>query len=118
MVLLLAIFSSLTWALKFDIAAHQHHSNRYERCIRNFVGRDTLVVVTAISDGHEGDGQLLNMRVSIQSTLGFGVANESPFRSWTQRAMNTDGRRTLLVKSEWHLPHIQMQRLTSASRML
>ncbi|MCJ1442695.1 MAG: vesicle coat component [Stictis urceolatum] len=63
MVLLLAIFSSLTWALKFDIAAHQHHSNRYERCIRNFVGRDTLVVVTAISDGHEGDGQLLNMRI-------------------------------------------------------
>ena len=59
--LLLALpFSS---ALKFDLAAHTGHGNKYERCIRNFVSKDTLVLVTAIVGGSKGDGQQVNMHV-------------------------------------------------------
>jgi p24 family protein delta-1 len=50
-------------ALKFDIAAHTGSTNKYERCVRNFVGRETLVVVTATVDGHNDDGQSVSMRV-------------------------------------------------------
>jgi hypothetical protein len=51
-------------ALKFDIAAHNgHESAKYERCIRNFVAKDQLVVVTANVDGNRGDGQQLNLHV-------------------------------------------------------
>ena len=60
-ILLLALLP-LSWALKFDISAHLGH-NKNERCIRNFVQRDTLVVVTAISDGSKGDGQVVDMHV-------------------------------------------------------
>ena len=59
---LLIALLPLSWALKFDIAAHMGH-NKYERCIRNFVQRDTLVVVTTTSDGTKGDGQVLDMHV-------------------------------------------------------
>ena len=64
-------FLFLTWmlfalpfssALKFDLSAHTGH-NRYERCIRNFVAKDTLVLVTAIVGGNKGDGQQVNMHV-------------------------------------------------------
>ncbi len=57
----------LSWALKFDLAAHTGYSNKYERCIRNFVAKDTLVLVTAIVDGQKGDGQMVNMHVSLPS---------------------------------------------------
>lgn len=51
-------------ALKFDIQAHPGaESKSKERCIRNFVARDTLVVVTATSSGSKGDGMVLNMHV-------------------------------------------------------
>lgn len=61
--LLLAI--PLTSALKFEIHAVQaHDAARYERCIRNFVAKEQLVVVTAIVSGNRGDGQTLNMHVS------------------------------------------------------
>ena len=50
-------------ALKFDLQAHTGHSSRYERCIRNFVAKDTLVLVTAIVGGSKGDGQMVNMHV-------------------------------------------------------
>ncbi|KAL9037457.1 MAG: hypothetical protein Q9214_005697, partial [Letrouitia sp. 1 TL-2023] len=39
------------------------HSSKYERCIRNFVARDTLVIATAIVNGQKGDGQMLNMHI-------------------------------------------------------
>jgi p24 family protein delta-1 len=59
------LFISLVSALKFDIVAHPgHESKKYERCIRNFVVKDQLVVVTAIIDGAKGDGQELNIHVS------------------------------------------------------
>ena len=59
----LTLLAPLAHALKFDIAAHTGAANKYERCIRNFVGRETLVVVTATVDGRDGDGQSVNMRV-------------------------------------------------------
>jgi len=63
----------LSWALKFDLAAHTGHSNKYERCIRNFVAKDTLVLVTAIVDGQKGDGQMVNMHVSLPLKTDTGV---------------------------------------------
>ena len=58
------VFSSpFTYALKFDLVAHPGHSTKNERCIRNFVNRDTLVVVTATISGSKGDGQVVNMHV-------------------------------------------------------
>jgi hypothetical protein len=52
-------------ALKFEIHAVQpHDAARFERCVRNFVAKEQLVVVTAIVSGNRGDGQTLNMHVS------------------------------------------------------
>jgi len=57
-------------ALKFDVQAHRgHESAKYERCIRNFVANNQLVVVTAIVDGSRGDGQQLNIQVSDPTQL-------------------------------------------------
>lgn len=61
-VLLLLPFSD---ALKFDLVAQAGHSSKNERCVRNFVNRDTLVVVTAIVSGSRGDGQMVNMHVCL-----------------------------------------------------
>lgn len=60
---ILALFllvAQLASALKFDLAAT---SGGTERCIRNFVSKDQLVVVTAIVSGQKGDGQKVNMHV-------------------------------------------------------
>lgn len=62
--LLFLVILPLISALKFDIHSHAgHESAKYQRCIRNFVAKDQLVVVTAIIDGRRGDGQTLNMHV-------------------------------------------------------
>lgn len=58
----LVLLHGLAAALKFDLIAQPPHSKN-ERCIRNFVNRDTLVVVTATLDGNRGDGQIVNMHV-------------------------------------------------------
>ncbi|EEA24162.1 vesicle coat component [Talaromyces marneffei ATCC 18224] len=50
----------LSSALKFDLTAT---TTKSERCIRNFVSRGQLVVVTAIVSGTKGDGQLVNMHI-------------------------------------------------------
>jgi hypothetical protein len=64
--LLFLLSAPLVSALKFDVVAHQgHESKSKERCIRNFVAKDQLVVVTAIIDGNRGDGQIVNMHVRI-----------------------------------------------------
>ena len=63
--LLLSFLLPLISALKFDIEAHPgHESLSKERCIRNFVNNNELVVVTATSSGNRGDGMVLNMHVS------------------------------------------------------
>jgi hypothetical protein len=64
LLLLLAVGSQ---ALKFDMQAGNGHGNSW-RCIRNFVAKDQLVVVTATVDGHKGDGMQLNMHVSARIT--------------------------------------------------
>jgi len=62
--LLILVLLPLISALKFDIPAHHgHESSKYERCIRNFVAKDQLVVVTANVDGIRGDGMTLNMHI-------------------------------------------------------
>lgn len=50
-------------ALKFDLVARPQRDGKKERCIRNFVAKDTLVVVTAIVSGSKGDGQTVNIHV-------------------------------------------------------
>ncbi|KAJ9624820.1 vesicle coat component [Taxawa tesnikishii (nom. ined.)] len=62
--LLLFALLPLTLALKFDIQAHPGaESAKHERCIRNFVAKDQLVVVTVTVSGARGDGQMLNMHI-------------------------------------------------------
>jgi len=80
--LLFAFLLPLVAALKFDIQAHPgHESASKERCIRNFVAKDQLVVVTATVSGSRGDGQTLNMHVSwtpirVWTSGGPGIAQE------------------------------------------
>lgn len=58
------LFLGVANALKFDIAAHTGKENiKKERCIRNFVAKETLVVVTAIVGGSKGDGMQVNIHV-------------------------------------------------------
>ena len=66
--LLLLASVPLVSALKFEVHAFPEHiSASKERCIRNFVAKDQLVVVTAHVSGQRGDGQTLNMHVSFLS---------------------------------------------------
>ncbi|KKZ62912.1 endoplasmic reticulum vesicle protein 25 [[Emmonsia] crescens] len=62
MLLLLLCIAQLSAALKFDIPANPNNGKN-ERCIRNFVNKDQLVVVTAIVGGQKGDGQVVNMHI-------------------------------------------------------
>jgi hypothetical protein len=76
--LLLAFLLPLVSALKFDIQAHPgHESASKERCIRNFVAKDQLVVVTATVSGNRGDGMTLNMHVSSPNTKPFPPAQHT-----------------------------------------
>ncbi|KAI9758957.1 MAG: vesicle coat component [Chaenotheca gracillima] len=63
LVLLFFAILPISYALKFDLPAHMPGSKKAERCIRNFVAKDTLVVVTATVSGHKGDGQNVNMHI-------------------------------------------------------
>ena len=105
--LLIIPFSS---ALKFDLAAHTGHSNKYERCIRNFVAKDTLVVVTAIVGGSKGDGQQVNMHVSLgtrihlQMYLQRHLLTSRVARSRIPLATNTVSPGISQVRRVWHSP--------------
>lgn len=61
--LVLAVLTPLVSSLKFDVRPQPKSAKANQRCIRNFVSRDQLVVVTAIVSGSRGDGQMLNMHV-------------------------------------------------------
>ncbi|EPE30685.1 hypothetical protein GLAREA_03652 [Glarea lozoyensis ATCC 20868] len=50
-------------ALKFDIEAKSAGDKSRVRCIRNFVAKDTLVVVTSTVDGYRGDGMRVDMHI-------------------------------------------------------
>ena len=58
-------FLACAEALKFDIEAKGAGDKSRVRCIRNFVAKDTLVVVTATVDGYKGDGMKVDMHVSL-----------------------------------------------------
>ncbi len=107
-----------TEALKFDLQAFPYRNHKSERCIRNFVSKDTLVVVTATIGGIKGDGMVVNMHVSA-----IGPVNSSYHmlilrcRSKMLLGMSTGSRKTSLAKREWHSRRMRTQRLMSASRI-
>ena len=74
--LLLLFIPPFTLALKFDLAAHTGHNAKNDRCIRNFVAKDTLVLVTAIVDGRKGDGQVVNMHIKDAVGNDYGRAKD------------------------------------------
>jgi len=72
----LLFFIAVAESLKFDLDAYPRHEKKSERCIRNFVSKDTLVVVTATIGGSKGDGMMVNMHVrSLVQALSRHVAN-------------------------------------------
>ncbi|ROT37681.1 endoplasmic reticulum vesicle protein [Sodiomyces alkalinus F11] len=58
----LILLACTAHALKFELHATPRHV-RQERCIRNFLTKDTLVVVTATVGGYKGDGMTVNMHI-------------------------------------------------------
>ncbi|KAI0446196.1 emp24/gp25L/p24 family/GOLD-domain-containing protein [Xylaria telfairii] len=64
----IVLFIASVNALKFELTAQAQRDGKKERCIRNFVAKETLVVVTAIVSGAKGDGQVVNMH--IRDTVG------------------------------------------------
>ncbi|KAI0551554.1 emp24/gp25L/p24 family/GOLD-domain-containing protein [Xylaria curta] len=64
----IVLFIASVNALKFDLTATPQRDGQKERCIRNFVAKDTLVVVTSIVSGSKGDGQVVN--IHIRDTVG------------------------------------------------
>ena len=89
------------WALKFDLQAHSGSGGKYPRCIRNFVSRETLVVVTATVGGTKGDGQVVNMLVRVLPQLEESSLLTSSCRSKTPTITSTGGRRTLSERPGW-----------------
>ena len=69
----LALLLACVEALHFDLMAVKRHDSKSERCIRNFVSRDTLVMVTSTISGHKGDGMQVNIHVRILGMVGKGV---------------------------------------------
>lgn len=67
-------------ALKFDIEAFGKGDPKAIRCIRNFVAKDTLVVVTATVDGFKGDGMVLDMNVSWLGVCWHWIGADMPYR--------------------------------------
>ncbi|KAL4965219.1 WD40 repeat-like protein [Aspergillus stella-maris] len=88
--LLFFIFVQLSAALKFDIVA-----GKGERCIRNFVLKDQLVVVTAIVDGQRGDGQMVNMH--IKDSMGNDHGRPKDVIGETRQAFTSPGDTTFDV---------------------
>jgi hypothetical protein len=82
LVSLLCVVIPVIHALKFDLLANSGHGQ--ERCIRNFVNQDTLVVVTATISGQRGDGQVVNMHVC------FYLMKRERKRDWSCVQKNPD----------------------------
>ncbi|KAI9368628.1 WD40-repeat-containing domain protein [Aspergillus egyptiacus] len=88
--LLFLLFVQFSSALKFDIVA-----GKGERCIRNFVLKDQLVVVTAIVSGERGDGQMVNMH--IKDALGNDHGRPKDVVGETRQAFTSAGDTTFDV---------------------
>ena len=109
-----------SWALKFDLQAFPGHSAKHERCIRNFVAKDTLVVVTATVSGQKGDGQVVNMHVSgLIGRFGWSASSiaDALSRSRMRLGMSTEGRKMLSGKRGWPSRRRRIRPLTCASRI-
>lgn len=76
LLLCLVSYLQIAWALKFEMAAHTGHDAKYSKCIRNYAAQDTLVVVTATTDGFRGDGQTLSMTIRDDYGNEYGKAKE------------------------------------------
>jgi hypothetical protein len=114
-VLLLASAAS---ALKFDLIA-QAESSKRERCVRNFVGKDTLVVVTATVDGYKGDGMVVNLYVRCaQMHMSYKAELIWLYRFEMPLATSTVGPRTLSENQGPSLHHMPTLPLMSVSRIL
>ncbi|KIW69086.1 endoplasmic reticulum vesicle protein 25 [Phialophora macrospora] len=105
----LALLPLLASALKFELVAQPGHSTKNERCIRNFVTQDTLVVVTAIVSGSRGDGMMVNMHIKDAVGNDYGrpkdVAGEKrmAFTSLADTAFDVCFENTLTGRS--HIPN-------------
>ncbi|KAI1501993.1 endoplasmic reticulum vesicle protein 25 [Biscogniauxia marginata] len=86
----LVLFIASVNALKFDLVAQPKKDDSKTRCIRNFVSKDTLVVVTAIVGGSKGDGMVVNMH--IKDTVGneYGRAKDIAGEQRTVFTSHTD----------------------------
>jgi hypothetical protein len=102
---------ALTQALKFELYA-QPQAELTPRCIRNFVGADTLVVVTAIVSGNKGDGQRVNIDVC---PMGYSESILTD-RFVILRAMITVVQGMLPGKPEWRLLRMVKRKSMSVSR--
>lgn len=124
------LFVSLAQALKFDLQAHAGHEQKPWRCIQNFVGKDTLVVVTAIISGQRGDGMTVNMHVGCQSHTRAHIPVQEELRdlmmvltgrflrrSRTQSVTTTESQRTSLANSEPSSPRTPMPPSKCASKI-
>ncbi|MCJ1307722.1 Transmembrane emp24 domain-containing protein 10 [Agyrium rufum] len=109
--LLLTSFLTLSNALKFDIHAYSSNNHRYARCIRNFVNKDTLVVVTAIVGGSKGDGMLVNMNIKDTMENEYGKAKDiagetrMAFTSHADAAFDVCFENTLVSKTALATPY-------------
>ena len=101
---------TLTSALKFEVHA-QPQGLVTPRCIRNFVGADTLVVVTARVSGNKGDGQRVNIEVSLS------CRGDVDGRFGIQRGMSMVVLEMLLVRPEWRLLHMAILQLMFVLRI-
>lgn len=59
----LVLLVGVSQALKFELQGMLAHYDNKMRCIRNFVAKDTLVVVTSIVSGSKGDGMVVNLNI-------------------------------------------------------
>jgi len=123
----LVLLVPLTFALKFDLhAVNSHESARHERCIRNFVAKDQLVVVTAILDGYRGDGQTVNMHVCGIGSWGSWAPAKDHYatelmcvrRFAMPWATTTTSPRMSMARTDMPLPPTPILHLTYVSRTL
>ncbi|KAJ9663346.1 vesicle coat component [Neophaeococcomyces mojaviensis] len=105
-VVLLCLLIHFSSALKFDLTA-ESSGRAQERCIRNFVNKDTLVVVTATVGGSRGDGQKVDMHIKDAVGNEYGrpkdVAGEKrmAFTSLADTAFDVCFMNTLTGRSSW-----------------
>jgi hypothetical protein len=127
----LLLLLPFSYALKFELIAQAGHSAKNERCIRNFVTKDTLVVVTAIVSGNRGDGQMVNMHVRLVTrelalpSRAWESKKECPLtsvllcsRSRMPLAMITADQKMSQARREWHSQVLRTPHSMYALRIL